>query len=90
MAELEKRIKALESRLCVDVDEQPEAVFCFCVDGSKGAPDAPLPVKGWHHNGQRVMREEGESDEALAQRAIEQVKPSMAKNAVPVFLSINE
>lgn len=88
--DLLKRIESLESKLLVDADEQPEGVFCFCADGRKDAPPGPLPVKGWHHGEDRIMRMEGETDEALSTRAIEQVKPSMAKNAVPVFLSINE
>jgi hypothetical protein len=47
-------------------------------------------VKGWRYNEDRIMRAENETDEALAKRAIAQVKPFMAKNAVPVFHSINE
>jgi hypothetical protein len=86
---LEQRVKTLESRIFVDVDEQPEGVFCYCEDGRKDAPP-PEPVKGWRHNEHRIMRIKGETDEALSKRAIAQVKPSMAKNAVPVFHSIDE
>lgn len=89
MAELEKRIKALESKMLVDDDERPEGVFCYVVDGRKDAPP-PEPVKGWRYNEHRIMRMEGETDEELNKRAVAQVKPSMAKNAVPVFFSINE
>lgn len=89
MAELEKRIKALENKISVDVYEQPEGVFCYVVNGRKDAPPSE-PVKGWRYNEDRIMRAENETDEALAKRAIAQVKPFMAKNAVPVFHSINE
>lgn len=85
-----KRIEALESKMLVDADEQPEGVFCYYVDGKKDAPPGPLPVKGWQHNEHRIMRMENETDEALSKRAIARVKPFMAKNAVPVFLSIND
>lgn len=84
-----KRIENLESKVFVDEEEQPEAVFCYCVDASKDAPADPLPVKGWQYGNDRIMREAGETDEALSKRAIAQVRPGMAKNAVPVFHSIN-
>jgi hypothetical protein len=86
---IEQRIEALESKIFVDKEEQPEGIFCYVVDASKDAPP-PKPVKGWRHNDHRIMRMENESDEALEKRACEQVKPFMAKNAVPVFHSINE
>ena len=86
---IEQRVKTLESKLFVDADELPEGVFCYRIDGSKDAPP-PEPVKGWRYDEHRIMRAENETDEALAQRAIAQVKPSMAENAIPVFHSINE
>ncbi|MDP1991021.1 MAG: hypothetical protein Q8K00_08350 [Syntrophales bacterium] len=88
--DMKKRIEALENKLLVDADDQPEGVFCYCVDGRKDAPSGPLPVNGWQHGSDRIMREAGETDEELNKRAIAQVKPSMAKNAVPVFHSIND
>lgn len=89
MSNIEKRIGLLESRIFVDPDDIPEGVFCCCVNSRKDAPP-PEPVKGWLFNEHRIMRAENETDEALEKRAIAQVKPFMAKNAVPVFHSINE
>ncbi len=86
---IEQRIEALESKIFVDVDELPQGVFCYVVNARKDAPP-PEPVKGWRYNEHRIMRAENETDEALNKRAIAQVKPFMAKNAVPVFHSINE
>lgn len=85
-----ERIKALESKILTDDDERPEGVFCYCIDGRKDASPEPLPVKGWHHGSDRIMRMDGESDDELNKRAIAQVKPFMAKNAVPVFYSIHD
>ncbi|MHB8092765.1 MAG: hypothetical protein ACYDH8_14385 [Syntrophales bacterium] len=85
---LSARIEALESRLLVNSDDQPEACFCYCIDGRKGAEPGPLPVIGWQQGSNRIMRMEGETDEELNSRAIAEVKPTMAKNAIPVFLSI--
>lgn len=87
--DMKKRIASLESKMLVDADEQPEGVFCFCIDGRKDAPSGPLPVTGWSHGEHRIMRMEGEIDESLSRRAIEEVKPSMSRGAVPVFHSIN-
>jgi hypothetical protein len=86
---LEKRIAALESKLLMDDDEQPGGVFINCVDKRRGAPP-PGPVKGWRRGDTRIMRMEGETDEELSRRAIAEMKPLMAKNAVPVFHSIRE
>ena len=86
---IEQRVKALESKLLVDADDQPEGVFCYCVDGRKNSSPDPLLVVGWHHGEDRIMRMEGESDDDLNKRAIAQVKPSLGKSAIPVFLSIN-
>jgi hypothetical protein len=84
-----KRIEALESKILTDDEGQSEGVFCYVEDASLNAP-RPEPVQGWRHNEHRIMRMEGETDEALEKRAIEQVKPSMGKMAIPVFLSIDE
>lgn len=89
MNNLDSRIEALESKLYVDDDEQPEGVFCYVVDGRKDAPP-PKPVKGWRRGEDQILRAENETDKALAKRAIAQVKPFMVKNAVPCFHSINE
>ena len=89
MGTLENRVKAIENRLLADDDEQPEGVFRYVIDARKDAPE-PQPVKGWRHNETRIMRMEGETDEELSRRAIAEMKPLMAKNAVPVFHSINE
>jgi len=88
MNNLESRIEALE-RISVDDYIQPKGVFISCVNARRDAPP-PKPVKGWRYNDHRILRMENESDEALNKRAIAQVKPLMAKNAVPVFHSINE
>jgi hypothetical protein len=86
---LEKRVEILEGKIFVDVDELPEGVFRYAVDARKDAP--PIrPVNGWRYGELRIMRAENETDEALSKRAIAQVKPLIAKNAVPVFSSINE
>lgn len=79
MTTLGKRIKALENRILVDADEQPEGVFCYCIDGRIDAPAEPLPVNGWQHGSDRIMREAGETDEELEKRAIAQVRPGMGK-----------
>ena len=84
-----ERVKILESKLFVETDELPEGVFLHCVDCSLNAVE-PEPVKGWHYLDYRILRAPGESDDDLASRAFAEVKPFMAKNAVPVFHSINE
>lgn len=89
MNNLDSRIKVLESKLYIDDDEQPEGVFIYRVDGRKDAPP-PEPVKGWRYGEIRIMRMKNESDETLNKRAIAEVKPSLGKNVVPVFHSINE
>lgn len=86
---LENRVKAIENRLLTGDDEQPEGVFCYVIDARKSASET-LPVKGWRHDENRIMRMEGETDEELSRRAIAEMKPLMAKNAVPVFHSIIE
>ena len=88
-ANLDARIEALESKIFVDVDELPEGVFCYVVNGRKDAPPSE-PVKGWRYNEDRIMRAGNETDEELNKRAIAQVKPFLRKNSVPVFHSINE
>lgn len=85
-----ERVKTLESKLFVDADDLPEGVFCYPIDGRKGTPDAPLPVKGWKYNDHRIMRAAGESDDELAHRAFSEVKPFLGKSVVPVFHSIGE
>jgi hypothetical protein len=45
-------------------------------------------VKGWRYGEDQIMRAENETDEALAKRAIAQVKPFLAKHAVPCFIQI--
>lgn len=84
MAGIEARVST-KSR---DIEEQPKGVFCYVEDASLNAPP-PGPVKGWRHNEQRIMREENETDEALAARAITLVTPFMAKGGIPVFHSID-
>lgn len=86
---IEQRIQALESKLFVDADEQPEGIFCYVVNARKDAPP-PEPVKGWRYNEHQIIRMDGEADDALSKRAIAEVKPSLGKNVVPVFHSINE
>ena len=55
----------------------------------KDAPP-PEPVKDWRYGEDQIMRAENETDEALAKRAIAQVKPFLAKQAVPCFIQIIE
>jgi hypothetical protein len=88
MNNLESRIEALENKIFVDVEEQPEGVFIRRVNARKDAPP-PEPVKGWKYHEHEIMRMENETDEALNKRAIAQVKPFMAKDAAPVFFSID-
>jgi hypothetical protein len=86
---IEQRVKTLEGKLFVEADELPRGVFCYVEDCRKD-PAPPEPVKGWRYNDHRIMRAENETDEALSQRAIAEVKPFMGKSAVPVFHSIHE
>lgn len=89
MGILENRIKAMESKLFTGEDEQPEGVFVHFISPSKDVP-TPRSVKGWRSDDTRIMRMEGESDEELSKRAIAEIKPLMAKNAMPVFTAIIE
>lgn len=85
METLEKRIDELERKLFVDTDEQPEGVFIEPQDASLDA-EPPCPFECWSFNGHRITRHAGETDEAFRQRAIDEVKSSLGKMAVPVFL----
>ena len=89
MSNLENRIKTIESRVFVETEKLPEGVFCYVIDARTSASETKH-VKGWRHNETRIMRNQGETDEELSRRAIAEMKPLMAKNAVPVFHSINE
>ena len=89
MSNLENRIKTIESRVFVETEELPGGVFIQVVNRRKDAPP-PKPVRGWNYHEHQIMRAENETDEELSRRAIAEVKPLMAKNAVPVFHSILE
>lgn len=85
MANIEKRIDKLENRLCTDDENKVDGVFYVPEDASLDAKPAE-PVQCWSFNGQRITRQAGENDEDFRQRAIDEVKPSLGKMVVPVFM----
>jgi|GEM_PF-995028 len=86
MRTIETRIEVLESRICADDDEEKiDGIFLAPQDASLDA-EPPEPIQCWSLNGHRIIRKAGETDEAFRQRAIDEVKPSLGKGAVPVFL----
>ena len=88
MRTIETRIEVLESRICADDDEKIDGIFLAPQDASLDA-EPPEPIQCWSRNGHRIIRKDGETDEAFQQRAIDEVKPSLGKGAVPVFLGEN-
>jgi hypothetical protein len=85
MRTIETRVEELENRICTDDENKVDGVFYVPEDASLDAKP-PVPVQCWSFNGYRITRQAGETDEAFRQRAIDEVKPSLGKMVVPVFM----
>ena len=85
MRTIETRVEALENRICTDDENKVDGVFIEVQDASLDA-EPPEPIQCWSLDSYRITRQAGETDEAFQQRAIDDVKPSLGKMVVPVFI----
>ncbi len=89
-----KRVEKLESKILTDDEDRVRAIFGRVIDARKEAPpieeQEKIPVIGWKMDGHKWIRQPGETDEALEERAIAEANElmrSMGRHplAVPCF-----
>jgi hypothetical protein len=88
MKSIERRLLTIEKTIpCLDGSET-KAIFFQSISGRRDAPE-PLPVDGWRCGDIEIIRQPGESDDALMGRAVQAAPVGSLPGSVPSFYSID-
>ena len=85
---LQNRLEKLEAKAGNDEDKIT-AIFYHIIHPVNGKP-YQKPIAGWRtYEGEEIMRQEGESDESLAERATSIANAKSGTNRIPCFVQID-
>ena len=85
---LQNRLEKLEAKAGNDEDKIT-AIFYHIIHPVNGKP-YQKPIAGWRtYEGEEIMRQKGESDESLAERATSIANDKSGTNKIPCFVQID-